>query len=169
GSQQAQANWLKTDVGVLTLGPIQLAYSPGEVFPFTEVRGPIEEAQMPFPTNCYEPLTNNFYCGTPLPLTTWTSAGMTQPYRFLVGPGGRLGRGGAAGGRKGSADAAHRSSGERLGDVRRDARPRHGRDAAALLGAHGRRDAEHRRAAAGRHLRRGVRAGPVTAGPRGLS
>jgi hypothetical protein len=39
-------------VGVLTLGPIQLAYSPGEVFPFTDLRGAIDEAQMPAPTNC---------------------------------------------------------------------------------------------------------------------
>src|SRR5436190_3506145 len=31
--------YLKSNVGVLTLGPIQLAYSPGEVFPFTEIRG----------------------------------------------------------------------------------------------------------------------------------
>jgi hypothetical protein len=53
----AQASWLKTDVGVLTLGPLQLAYSPGEVFPCMEVLGPIDEAQMPFPTNCYEPLS----------------------------------------------------------------------------------------------------------------
>jgi hypothetical protein len=79
--------WLKTDVGVITLGPVQLAYSPGEVFPFTEVRGPIDEAQMPFPTSCYEPLSENFYCGTPLPMTPWTSAEMTRPYRFLVGLG----------------------------------------------------------------------------------
>jgi hypothetical protein len=84
---EAQANWLKTNVGVLTLGPIQLAYSPGEVFPFTEVRGPIDEAQMPFPTNCYEPASENFYCGTPLPMTPWVSAEMTRPYRFLVGLG----------------------------------------------------------------------------------
>jgi hypothetical protein len=87
GSPEAQANWLKTEVGVLTLGPVQLAYSPGEVFPFTEVRGPVDEAQMPFPTNCYEPLSKNFYCGSPLPMTPWTSAEMTQPYRFLVGLG----------------------------------------------------------------------------------
>jgi hypothetical protein len=84
---EAQASWLKTDVGVLTLGPIQLAYSPGEVFPFTEVRGPIDEARMPFPTNCYEPASENFYCGTPLPMTPWVSAAMTRPYRFLVGLG----------------------------------------------------------------------------------
>jgi hypothetical protein len=80
-------NYLKTGVGVLTLGPIQLAYSPGEVFPFTEVRGPIDEAQMPFPTNCYEPISENFFCGSPLPMTPWISAEMTQPYRFLVGLG----------------------------------------------------------------------------------
>jgi hypothetical protein len=79
--------FLKTGVGVLTLGPIQLAYSPGEVFPFTEVRGPIDEAQMPFPTDCYEPNTENFSCGSPLPMTPWISAEMTQPYRFLVGLG----------------------------------------------------------------------------------
>jgi hypothetical protein len=87
GAAEAQANWLKTNVGVLTLGPIQLAYSPGEVFPFTEVRGPIDEAQMPFPTNCYEPASENFYCGSPLPMTPWVSAEMTRPYRFLVGLG----------------------------------------------------------------------------------
>ncbi|HWX95843.1 MAG TPA: hypothetical protein VNZ01_03240 [Solirubrobacteraceae bacterium] len=86
-SVEAQANWLKTDVAVLTLGPIQLAYSPGEVFPFTEVRGPIDEAQMPFPTNCYDPSSESFFCGTPLPMTPWVSAEMTRPYRFLVGLG----------------------------------------------------------------------------------
>jgi hypothetical protein len=80
-------SYLKTGVGVVTLGPIQLAYSPGEVFPFTEVRGPIDEAQMPFPTSCYEPLTGNFFCGSPLPMTPWISAEMTRPYRFLVGLG----------------------------------------------------------------------------------
>jgi hypothetical protein len=79
--------WLKTDVGVVTLGPAQLAYSPGEVFPFTETRGPIDEAQMPFPTDCYNPTTNDFYCGSPLPTTPWISAEMNQPYRFLVGLG----------------------------------------------------------------------------------
>jgi hypothetical protein len=86
-ASEAQANYLKTSVGVLTLGPAQLAYSPGEVFPFTEVRGPIDEAQMPFPTNCYEPSSENYYCGTPLPMTPWVSAKMTRPYRFLVGLG----------------------------------------------------------------------------------
>ncbi|TMK97567.1 MAG: hypothetical protein E6G34_07580 [Actinobacteria bacterium] len=80
--------YLKTNVGVLTLGPAaQLAYSPGEVFPFTEVRGPIDEAQMPFPTDCYEPSSENYYCGTPLPMTPWISAKMTRSYRFLVGLG----------------------------------------------------------------------------------
>jgi hypothetical protein len=79
--------FLKTNVGVLTLGKIQLAYSPGEVFPLTEMRGFIDEQQMPFPTNCYEPEHENYNCGTPLPMTPWTSAEMTQPYRFLVGLG----------------------------------------------------------------------------------
>jgi len=79
--------YLKTNVGVLTLGPLQLAYSPGEVFPVTEVRGPIDEAQMPFPTDCYESSTENYDCGNPLPMTPWISAKMTKPYRFLVGLG----------------------------------------------------------------------------------
>jgi hypothetical protein len=86
-SGEPQANWLKTNVGVLTLGQVQLAYSPGEVFPFTEVRGPIDEAQMPFPTDCYEPASESFSCGKPLPMTPWVSAEMTRPYRFLVGLG----------------------------------------------------------------------------------
>jgi hypothetical protein len=79
--------WVKTGVGVVTLGPIQLAYSPGEVFPFTEVRGPIDASQMPFPTDCYNPATRDFSCGSPLPMTQWTSAEMNRPYRFLVGLG----------------------------------------------------------------------------------
>jgi hypothetical protein len=85
--EEAQPNWLKSAVGVLTVGPVQLTYSPGEVFPFTESRGPIDEAQMPFPTNCYEPTTENYNCGSPLPMTPWTSAQMTRRYRFLVGLG----------------------------------------------------------------------------------
>ncbi|HWX73660.1 MAG TPA: hypothetical protein VNZ05_00040 [Solirubrobacteraceae bacterium] len=80
-------SYLKSGVGVLTLGPIQLAYSPGEVFPLTEIRGPIDQALMPFPTNCYEPTSESFTCGAPLPMTPWVSAEMTQPYRFLVGLG----------------------------------------------------------------------------------
>jgi hypothetical protein len=87
GAEKGAPAYLKTNVGVLTLGKIQLAYSPGEVFPFTEVRGPIDEAQMPFPTNCYEPMSENYFCGSPLPMTPWVSAEMTQPYRFLVGLG----------------------------------------------------------------------------------
>jgi hypothetical protein len=74
-------------VGVLTLGKVQLAYSPGEVFPFTEIRGPIDQAQMPFPTDCYEAASENYECGSPLPMTPWTSAQMTAPYRILVGLG----------------------------------------------------------------------------------
>ncbi len=72
---------------MLTLGPIQFAYSPGEVFPFTEVGGPIDEEQMPFPTNCYEEMSENFYCGTPFPMTPYIAAEMTGRYRFLVGLG----------------------------------------------------------------------------------
>jgi hypothetical protein len=86
-SAGAAPTWLKSDVGVVTLGPIQLAYSPGEVFPFTEVRGPIDAAQMPFPTDCYDPVTSDFSCGAPLPMTPWISAEMNKPYRFLVGLG----------------------------------------------------------------------------------
>jgi hypothetical protein len=66
---------------------VQLAYSPGEVFPFTEIRGPIDEAQTPFPTDCFQPQGENYFCGSPLPMTPWTSAEMTRPYRFLVGLG----------------------------------------------------------------------------------
>jgi hypothetical protein len=88
GSSSAEEpTYLKTGVGVLTLGKVQLAYSPGEVFPFTETRGAIDEAQMPFPTNCFESSTENYYCGTPLPMTPWISAKMTRKYRFLVGLG----------------------------------------------------------------------------------
>ena len=90
GASSASAEapvYLKSGVGVLTLGRVQLAYSPGEVFPFTEVRGAIDEAQMPFPTNCFESMTENYYCGTPLPMTGWISAKMTRRYRFLVGLG----------------------------------------------------------------------------------
>ncbi len=79
--------YLKSAIGVLTLGKVQLAYSPGEVFPFTEIRGPLDRAQMPFPTDCYEAASENYECGAPLPMTPWTSAEMTEPYRFLVGLG----------------------------------------------------------------------------------
>jgi hypothetical protein len=85
--QPGNATWLKTDVGLVTVGDVQLAYSPGEVFPFTEVRGPIDQNHMPFPTDCFNPATNDYYCGNPLPMTPWISAKMTRPYRFLVGLG----------------------------------------------------------------------------------
>jgi hypothetical protein len=64
-----------------------MAYSPGEVFPFTETRGAIDNAQMPFPTDCYNPMTNDHYCGAPLPMTPWTSASMSGSYRFMAGLG----------------------------------------------------------------------------------
>ena len=79
--------FLRSEVGVLTLGQVQIAYSPGEVFPVTEVGGPFDPAQMPFPTNCYLPVVNNYNCGTPLPMTADISADMTAPFRFLAGLG----------------------------------------------------------------------------------
>ncbi|MHB8438388.1 MAG: hypothetical protein ACYDD4_04410 [Acidimicrobiales bacterium] len=88
--------YLRSEVGVVTLGPqVQIAYSPGEVFPFTEIGGPVDAAQMPFPTNCYEPSTSsptdgpagNFTCGSPLSMTPMVSARMTTPFRFLAGLG----------------------------------------------------------------------------------
>ncbi len=79
--------WLKTDVGVLTVGPAQLAYSPGEVFPFTEIRGAIDPRTMPFPTDCYNPQTDDYWCGNPLPMTPFVAAQMTTPYRFQAGLG----------------------------------------------------------------------------------
>jgi hypothetical protein len=87
GGSPEEPVYLRSGVGVVTLGPVQLAYSPGEVFPFTEIRGPIDEAQMPFPTDCFQPQGENYFCGSPLPMTPWTSAEMTRPYRFLVGLG----------------------------------------------------------------------------------
>lgn len=79
--------WLKTDVGVITVGPAQIAYSPGEVFPFTEIRGPIDPRIMPFPTDCYNPQTDDYWCGTALPMTPFTAAQMTAPFRFQAGLG----------------------------------------------------------------------------------
>ena len=87
--------YLKTEVGVLTLGPIQIAYSPGEVFPVTEVGGYVDDAQMPFPTDCYEPSPTaptdpgvaDYTCGSELPDTPMVSAEMTTPFRFLAGLG----------------------------------------------------------------------------------
>ena len=87
--------YLETEVGVLSLGPIQIAYSPGEVFPFTEVGGSVDDAQMPFPTNCYrpspaaptDPSKADYTCGSELPDTPMVSAEMTTPYRFLAGLG----------------------------------------------------------------------------------
>lgn len=116
--------WLKTDVGVLTVGPAQFVYSPGEVFPVTEMRGHIDSAQMPFPTTCYHPallsgipngppnglpglpgipglpalpavptsslptlVPQSYTCGSPMPMTPWISAKMTEPYKFMAGLG----------------------------------------------------------------------------------
>lgn len=78
--------FIRSEVGVLTLGPAQIAYSPGEVFPVTEIGGPYDSAQMPFPTSCYEP-PSDYTCGTPQPMTDDVAAEMTQPFRFLAGLG----------------------------------------------------------------------------------
>lgn len=78
--------FLKTEVGVLTLGPAQITYSPGEVFPVTEIGGPYDGAQMPFPTDCYEP-PSDYTCGSPLPTTPDIAAEMTGRFRFLAGLG----------------------------------------------------------------------------------
>ena len=100
GSQRAQLHpsapaFIRSAVGVLTLGTVQIAYSPGEVFPVTEVGGPVDAAQMPFPTDCYQPSPSNptnpmagdYGCGSALPTTPLVSARMTTPYRFLAGLG----------------------------------------------------------------------------------
>lgn len=79
--------WVKTNVGVLTIGSAQFAYTPGEVFPFTEILGHIDPAQMPFPTTCYSPASGSYSCGQPLSMTPWITARMTQPYKFLAGLG----------------------------------------------------------------------------------
>ncbi|HEV7679583.1 MAG TPA: hypothetical protein VGQ42_13540 [Candidatus Dormibacteraeota bacterium] len=81
------ATWLKTDVGVLTVGPAQFAWSPAEVFPFTEIRGAVDPRTMPFPTDCYNSQTDDYWCGAPLPMTQFTVAQMTTPYRFNAGLG----------------------------------------------------------------------------------
>jgi hypothetical protein len=87
--------FIRSEVGVLTLGPVQIAYSPGEVFPVTEVGGPYDLAQMPFPTDCYLPgptdpssaSAGDYTCGSDLPMTPDVSAEMTEPWRFLAGLG----------------------------------------------------------------------------------
>ena len=83
--------YIKSDVGVLTVGPAQFVYSPGEVFPFTEIRGAMDEQQEPFPTDCFRPgsgsTPDDYFCGTPFPMTPWISAMMTAPYHFMAGLG----------------------------------------------------------------------------------
>jgi hypothetical protein len=64
-----------------------IAYSPGEVFPFTEIGGPIDAATMPFPTNCYNPITSDFGCGPALPMTPNVAADMPGSFRFMAGLG----------------------------------------------------------------------------------
>jgi hypothetical protein len=78
--------FLRSAVGVLTVGSAQIAYSPGEVFPVTEIGGPYDSAQMPFPTGCYLP-PSNYTCGAPSPSTPDVAAEMTKRYRFPAGLG----------------------------------------------------------------------------------
>ena len=85
-AQPAPPVFLRSEVGVLTVGPAQIAYSPGEVFPVTEIGGPYDSAQMPFPTDCYQP-PSDYSCGSPLPMTGNVAAEMTTPFRFLAGLG----------------------------------------------------------------------------------
>ena len=89
--------YLRSEVGVVNIGPAQIAYSPGEVFPFTEIGGPVDEAQMPFPTTCFVPnldptklnigAAGNFACGSPLPMTPDIAADMTGAFKFSAGLG----------------------------------------------------------------------------------
>ncbi|HZT67878.1 MAG TPA: hypothetical protein VFA11_18960 [Acidimicrobiales bacterium] len=85
--QPATPAYLRTDVAAVSVGPVSIAYSPGEVFPFTETRGALDNAQMPFPTDCYDPATDDYYCGNPLPMTPWISADMPGSYRLMAGLG----------------------------------------------------------------------------------
>ncbi|MGI8493142.1 MAG: hypothetical protein ACR2KC_06670, partial [Acidimicrobiales bacterium] len=95
GVRVAPPAYLSSEVGVLTVGDVQVTYSPGEVFPFTEVGGPVDAAQMPFPTDCYTPslaapakaAAGNYTCGRPLAMTPDISAEMTTKFRFLAGLG----------------------------------------------------------------------------------
>ena len=79
--------YLRTDVAVLTVGPAQFVYSPGEVFPFTEIRGAMDMQQEPFPTDCYDPRTGDYYCGAPFDMSPWITSRMTAPYHFMAGLG----------------------------------------------------------------------------------
>jgi hypothetical protein len=84
--QPSPPAFIRSEVGVLTVGPVQIAYSPGEVFPVTEIGGPYDSAQMPFPTDCYLP-PSDYTCGAALPMTPDVAAEMSRPFRFLAGLG----------------------------------------------------------------------------------
>jgi hypothetical protein len=51
--------YLDSEVGVANIGPVQMVYTSGEVFPFTEIGGPVDQSQMAFPTSCYEPSSSD--------------------------------------------------------------------------------------------------------------
>jgi hypothetical protein len=79
--------FLRTSVGLVRVGPAEIAYLPGEVFPLTVIRGAFDPSSAPFPTTCYDPATGSFACGRPMPMTPFLAAGMTAPYRFFAGLG----------------------------------------------------------------------------------
>jgi len=63
---------VQTAIAVLDVGDAQIAYAPGEVFPFTFDRSFLGPSDMPFPQE---------------PMTPWVSAAMTGQYTFFAGLG----------------------------------------------------------------------------------
>jgi hypothetical protein len=63
---------IQASVAVLDVGDAQIAYAPGEVFPFTFDRSFLGPNDMPFPQE---------------PMTPWVSAAMTGKYTFFAGLG----------------------------------------------------------------------------------
>jgi hypothetical protein len=77
---------VKTEVAAFRVGDGEFVSMPGEVFPFTYLRGFMGPADMP----CPDPNPNGS-CGsqtpTPFPLPTWVLPHMHTPYRFIDGEG----------------------------------------------------------------------------------
>jgi hypothetical protein len=77
---------VKTEVAAFRIGDGQFVSMPGEVFPFTYLRGFMGPGDMP----CPDPNPNG-NCGsqtpTPYPLPTWLLPHMHTPYRFIDGEG----------------------------------------------------------------------------------
>jgi hypothetical protein len=61
-----------SSVAMFDLGDAQIAYLPGEVFPFTVLRGFLGASEMPFPDE---------------PMTPWLASAMTGRYPFFAGLG----------------------------------------------------------------------------------